>query len=99
MATKKKRKLPKPRKPPVPPKFSVGDQVRVKHGVPDADFPDIPLGGWAGIITKVDQSGSPCFSRSRITQFSLQGMTLRACSVGIFPANGFQNSFPGLQST
>lgn len=55
MATKKKRKSPKPRKPRVPPKFSVGDQVRVKYGVPDPDFPDIPLGGWAGIITEVDQ--------------------------------------------
>ncbi|MGA2257746.1 MAG: hypothetical protein ABSG53_24045, partial [Thermoguttaceae bacterium] len=50
MATKKKRKSPKHRKPPVPPKFSSGDQVRAKHGVPDPDFPDIPLGGWAGII-------------------------------------------------
>ena len=56
MATKKKQKSPKPRKP-VPPKFSVGDRVRVKFGVPDPDFPDIPLGGWAGIITEVDQDG------------------------------------------
>ncbi len=57
MATKKKRKSPKPRKPPIPPKFSVGDRVRVRFGVPDPDFPDIPLGGWAGIITEVDQDG------------------------------------------
>jgi hypothetical protein len=57
MATKKKRKSPKPRKPKIPAKFSVGDRVRVKYGVPDPDFPDIPLGGWAGIITEVDQDG------------------------------------------
>ncbi len=57
MATKKKRKSPKPRKPRVPPKFSVGDRVRVKYGVPGPDFSDIPLGGWAGIITEVDHDG------------------------------------------
>ena len=57
MATKKKRKLPKPRKPQAPPKFSVGDRVRVKYGVADPDFPDIPLGGWTGTITEVDQRG------------------------------------------
>ena len=57
MATKKKRKLPKPRKPQTPPKFSVGDRVRVKYGIADPDFPDIPLGGWTGTITEVDQRG------------------------------------------
>ena len=31
------------------------DLVRVTHGVADPDFPDIPLGGWAGIVTKVDE--------------------------------------------
>jgi hypothetical protein len=57
MATKKKRKSAKHRKPAAPPKFSVGDRVRVKYGVTDPDFPDIPLGGWAGTITEVDQRG------------------------------------------
>ena len=62
MATKKKRKSTKPRKPAAPPKFSVGDQVRVKYGIADPDFPDIPLGGWAGTITEVDQRGqSPMY--------------------------------------
>jgi hypothetical protein len=62
MATKKKRKSPKPRKPQAPPKFSVGDQVRVKYGIADPDFSDIPLGGWAGTITEVDQRGrSPLY--------------------------------------
>ena len=58
MATKKKRKSSKPRKPPVPPKFKVGDRVRVKYGVLDPDFSDIPLGGWAGAITEVNQRGT-----------------------------------------
>jgi hypothetical protein len=57
MSTKKKRKSPKPRKPSAPPKFKEGDRVRVKYGVADPDFPDIPLGGWAGTITEVDQQG------------------------------------------
>jgi hypothetical protein len=30
---------------------------RVKYGIPDPDFPDIPLGGWAGTIAEVDQRG------------------------------------------
>ena len=36
------------------PRFQVGDKVRVKSGVIDPDFPDIPLGGWSGTITEVD---------------------------------------------
>ena len=54
---KKKRKSTKTRKPAVPPEFSVGDRVRVRYGIADPDFPDIPLGGWAGTITEVDQRG------------------------------------------
>jgi hypothetical protein len=34
----------------VPPRFEPGAKVRVKHGVRDPDFPDIPLGGWAGTV-------------------------------------------------
>ena len=45
----------KKRKPPAPSRFKVGDQVRVKHGVMDTEYPDMPLGGWAGKITEVDR--------------------------------------------
>lgn len=45
------------RKRPRPAAFKVGDKVRVKHGVRDVDYPDIPLGGWAGTIAKVHQNG------------------------------------------
>ena len=41
-----------------PPTFSAGDVVRVKPGVTDPDFPDIPFGGWAGIISEVED-GDP----------------------------------------
>ncbi len=36
-----------------PPAFAVGALVRVKAGTRDPDFPDMPLGGWAGTITQV----------------------------------------------
>ncbi len=38
---------------PVNAHFQVGDRVRVKPGVSDPDFPDMPLGGWSGIVTEV----------------------------------------------
>lgn len=44
----------KRRQPPTPAKFKVGDKVRVKRGVEDVDYPDLPLGGWAGTVTKID---------------------------------------------
>ena len=31
-------------------KFLRGERVRVKPGVPSPDYPDIPLGGWVGVI-------------------------------------------------
>jgi hypothetical protein len=36
------------------PRFEPGLKVRVKHGVRDPEFPDIPLGGWAGTVKKVE---------------------------------------------
>src|SRR4051794_15272903 len=35
------------------PRFRVGDKVRVKPGVSDPDFPDMPLGGWTGTVTEI----------------------------------------------
>ena len=37
----------------VAPRFKVGDKVRAKPGATDPDFPDMPLGGWAGTVTEV----------------------------------------------
>lgn len=54
MSRKKKKSSPKPKKPAAPPQFGVGDAVRVKAGTQDPDFPDIPMGGWSGIIEEVD---------------------------------------------
>ena len=30
--------------------------MRVKHGVRDPDFPDIPLGGWAGTVKEIERA-------------------------------------------
>jgi len=38
-------------------KFQIGDKVRVRRGVMDSDFPDMPLGGWAGTITEIHDKG------------------------------------------
>ena len=73
MSTKKKRKSPKRRNPPVPPKFSVGDRVRVKYGIADPDFSDIPLGGWAGTITEIEQGRFPLYL-VEWNQFTLDNM-------------------------
>src|SRR5271157_2958665 len=35
------------------PRFKVGDKVRVKYGVSDPDFLDMPLGGWSGTVTEI----------------------------------------------
>jgi hypothetical protein len=35
------------------PRFTVGDKVRVRSGVSDPDFPDMPLGGWTGTVTEI----------------------------------------------
>jgi hypothetical protein len=39
-----------------PASFEPGAKVRVKHGVRDPDFADIPLGGWAGTVKEVHQA-------------------------------------------
>jgi hypothetical protein len=38
------------------PRFQAGDKVRVIYGVIDPNFPDIPLGGWTGTVTEVEQA-------------------------------------------
>lgn len=74
MSTKKKRKPLKRRKPTTPPKFAVGDRVRVKYGTADFDFPDIPLGGWAGTITEVSQDDESHLYLIEWNQFTLDHM-------------------------
>jgi hypothetical protein len=41
-----------------PPKFAVGDRVRVRYGVRDPDYADLPLGGWAGAVKEIIEDDS-----------------------------------------
>jgi uncharacterized protein YodC (DUF2158 family) len=66
MAKRKKVKRPVARS-----KFKVGDKVRVKHGVQDTDYPDVPLGGWAGTITEAHKDGMYTIRWSRETLASI----------------------------
>lgn len=47
--------MPKNTKQAAPPAFGIGARVRVKPGVIDPDFGDIPLGGWAGTVEEITQ--------------------------------------------
>jgi len=38
-------------------RFQSGDIVRVKSGVRHYDYPDLPIGGWTGVIVEIDLDG------------------------------------------
>jgi len=59
VAKKRKKPKPKPKRPPTPAKFPIGTLVRVKAGTSDPNFLDIPIGGWCGIITEVEEGLGP----------------------------------------
>jgi hypothetical protein len=47
--------------PATPPKFAGGEHVHVKPGVADPDYPDLPLGGWAGEIIQIERESPPLY--------------------------------------
>src|SRR3954468_21140762 len=55
------------------PRFKVGDKVRVRSGVSDPDFPDMPLGGWSGTVTEIIEHEGEI-----ICVFTLDDRTLKA---------------------
>jgi uncharacterized protein YodC (DUF2158 family) len=57
----------KSRKPVAPAKFKVGDKVRVKHGIRDTEYPDMPIGGWAGTVAAINDGGMYTVRWSRET--------------------------------
>lgn len=63
MSRKKKKKPRRQRaRPRLPARYGAGQHVRVKPATTDPDFPDIPLGGWAGTIRDVNQrSNQPTY--------------------------------------
>jgi hypothetical protein len=59
---KKKAKPMQSVQPQAEPIYAVGAHVRVKHGIRDPNYPDMPLGGWAGTVVERDTiSPSPTY--------------------------------------
>jgi hypothetical protein len=56
------------------PRFQPGDEVRVKDGVSDPDFGDIPLGGWSGTIETAKQLGDQIAYEIEWDRRTLDGM-------------------------
>ena len=67
------------RKLPTPTKFQVGDRVRVKQGIRDADYPDMPLGGWAGTISEVHDHGMYTVRWSQETLAAIHPVFQKRC--------------------
>src|SRR5262249_42394726 len=51
--------------------FAVGDLVRVRKGVVDPDFPDLPLGGWTGTVQEVEADEAPPLYLIEWNQYTL----------------------------
>jgi hypothetical protein len=43
----------------MPARFTIGTSVRVKAGTPDPNYSDIPIGGWCGAISEVEEGPGP----------------------------------------
>jgi hypothetical protein len=54
MAKRRRNRRTKVQGTPSPPKFCVGDHVRVRAGVSDPDFPGVTLEGWSGTVCDVE---------------------------------------------
>ena len=61
------------------PKFKVGDNVRVKHGVKDVDYPDMPMGGWAGTVIDVQGGDTFTLRWSKETLAAIHPVFKRRC--------------------
>jgi uncharacterized protein YodC (DUF2158 family) len=58
-------------------RFKIGDKVRVKYGIRNTDYPDIPLGGWAGTITEAHKDGMYTVRWSRETLANIHPVVRR----------------------
>jgi hypothetical protein len=72
-------KLKRKRKPPAPPKFAVGDRVRVKRGIKDTDYPDMPLGGWTGVVSELHKGRMVTVRWSRETLDTIHPVFKQRC--------------------
>ena len=63
------------------PKYKIGDKVRVKHGFMDVDYPDMPLGGWAGTVKDVQGSDTFTVRWSKETLKAIHPVFLNRCEI------------------
>jgi len=63
------------------PKFKIGDKVRVKHGFMDVDYPDMPMGGWAGTVKDVQGSDTFTVRWSKETLEAIHPVFLKRCEI------------------
>ncbi len=64
---------------PAPVRFKVGDRIWVRHGVMDTEYPDMPLGGWAGTIIEVHRRGMYTVHWSRETLAAIHPVYKKRC--------------------
>jgi uncharacterized protein YodC (DUF2158 family) len=60
-------------------KFQPGEKVRVRQGVKGNDYPDMPLGGWAGTIAEVNKDGIYTVRWSNETLTSIHPVFEKRC--------------------
>ena len=60
-------------------KFKIRDKVRVRHGVKDNDYPDMPIGGWAGTIAEAHDDGNYTVLWSKETLASIHPVFKKRC--------------------
>ncbi len=60
-------------------KFKVGEKVQVRRGVRDSDYPDMPLGGWKGVVEEVHGDGMYTVRWSKETLASIHPVFKTRC--------------------
>jgi nitrate reductase NapE component len=78
MAMPKQRKK---RRPQAAARFKIGEHVRVRQGVIDDEHLDMPLGGWAGTIARVDRRGLCLVQWSPETLKSIHPICKKRCAI------------------
>lgn len=61
--------------------FQVGDKVRVRRGVTDTDYPDMPLGGWKGQVVEVHKDGIYTVEWTKETLSSIHPVFKQRCEI------------------
>ena len=73
--------MPKQIKPARAAQFRIGDRGRVRHGVTDNDYPDMPIGGWAGTISETHGGDAHVVRWSEETLASIHPVFKNRCEI------------------